>query len=121
MNLLMAVACGYGVSPMVTSEELWASRKRLRCCHTQGTHSTMRTSSVLRVRLLISVSRSFRRRKRPRKPFSGSVWLAHSTHLLVNKDTQRSYTCVLGQCTSHSQELLLEVRKQGGWNRSEGL
>lgn len=39
------------------------------------------TSSIFRTRPLISVSMSFRLRNRPRKPFTGSVWLAQSTHL----------------------------------------
>lgn len=39
------------------------------------------TSSTFLTRPLISVSMSFRLRNRPRKPFTGSVWLAQSTHL----------------------------------------
>lgn len=69
-------------SPMVTSEELWLSRKRLRWCQTRGTQSMIFTSSVLRVRLPISISISFLLRWRPRNPFTGSMWLAHRTHLL---------------------------------------
>ncbi len=68
-------------SPIVTSEELCVSRKRLRWCQTHGIHSIILTSSPFLTRLLISVSRSFLRRYRPRKPFSGSIWLAHKTHL----------------------------------------
>lgn len=68
-------------SPIVTSEELCVSRKRLRLCQTHGIHSIILTSSPFLTRLLISVSRSLRRRNRPRKPFTGSVWLAHKTHL----------------------------------------
>ncbi len=33
------------------------------------------------IRLPISISISFLLRNRPRKPFTGSMWLAHSTHL----------------------------------------
>lgn len=45
--------------PMVTSEELCVSRKRLRWCQTRGIQSMIFTSSMLRVRLPISVSISF--------------------------------------------------------------
>lgn len=45
------------------------------------------TSSVLRARPLISVSMSFLLRKRPRKPFTGSVWLAQSTHLVESRNS----------------------------------
>lgn len=69
-------------SPIVTSDELWVSRKRFRWCQTRGTQSMIFTSSALRVRLPISTSISFLLRYRPRNPFTGSVWLAQSTHLL---------------------------------------
>ncbi|TNN58917.1 hypothetical protein EYF80_030830 [Liparis tanakae] len=51
--------------PMVTSEELCASRKRLRWCQTRGIQSMILTSSMLRVRLPISVSISFLLRDLP--------------------------------------------------------
>ena len=68
-------------SPIVTSDELWVSRNLLRCCHTFGIQSKMRFRSLLRTPSWTSTSNKRRRKNRPRKPFTGSMWLAHKTHL----------------------------------------
>lgn len=69
----------------MTSEELWVSRKLLRWCHVLGIQSIILTRSLLRIFLSISISISFLRRYLPKKPFTGSVWFAHNTHLQIKK------------------------------------
>lgn len=81
--------------PIVTSEELWASKNLFRCCQTFGIQSIILTSSAFLILPLISVSISFLLRKRPRKPLTGSVWLAHSTHLWQNRKNVHRYSLML--------------------------
>lgn len=66
--------------PMVTSEELCVSRNWLRWCQTRGNQSTTRARSESRAPTPHSVSTRRRIRNRPSSPFTGSMWLAHSTH-----------------------------------------
>lgn len=77
--------------PIVTSEELWASKNLFRCCQTLGIQSIILTSSAFLILPLISVSMSFLLRKRPRKPLTGSVWFAHSTHLWQDSRKRPSF------------------------------
>lgn len=81
--------------PIVTSEELWASKNLFKCCQTLGIQSIILTSSAFLILLLISVSINFLLRKRPRKPLTGSVWLAHSTHLWQSRKNVHHYSLVL--------------------------
>lgn len=80
-------------SPMVTSEELCVSRKLLRWCHVFGIQSMILMSSLLRMFFSISVSISFLLRYLPKKPLTGSVWLAHSTHLGRKDKCQVATNC----------------------------
>lgn len=68
-------------SPMVTSEELCVSKKLLRWCHAFGSQSIILMRSLLRAFLSISVSISFLLKYLDKNPLTGSVWLAHNTHL----------------------------------------
>lgn len=68
------------ILPIVTSEELCVSRNLLRWSQTLGTQSMILFRSLLRIPVLTSASTSFRRRYLPRNPFTGSMWLAQSTH-----------------------------------------
>lgn len=81
--------------PIVTSEELWASKNLFRCCQTLGIQSMIFTSSAFLILPLISVSMSFLLRKRPRKPLTGSVWFAHSTHLWQNSRKGHYFSSML--------------------------
>lgn len=81
--------------PIVTSEELWASKNLFRCCQTLGIQSIILTSSAFLILPLISVSISFLLRKRPRKPLTGSVWFAHSTHLWHNSRNGHYFSVML--------------------------
>ena len=66
----------------MTSAELCASRKLLRCCQQRGIHSMILSSSRSRLRDSSSLWMSRRRRKRRRSPWTGSVWLARRIHLI---------------------------------------
>lgn len=84
--------------PIVTSEELWASKNLFRCCQTLGIQSIILTSSAFLILPLISVSISFLLKKRPRKPLTGSVWFAHSTHLWHNSRNGHQFLFHATEC-----------------------
>lgn len=96
--------------PIVTSEELWASKNLFRCCQTFGIQSIILTSSAFLILPLISVSISFRLRKRPRKPLTGSVWFAHSTHLWQNSRNGHYFSSMLLSATIPDYISLLTSR-----------
>lgn len=99
--------------PIVTSEELWASKNLFRCCQTLGIQSIILTSSAFLILPLISVSISFLLRKRPRKPLTGSVWFAHSTHLRQNSRNGHYFSSMLLSPTISDYISLLTSRLSG--------
>lgn len=99
--------------PIVTSEELWASKNLFRCCQTLGIQSIILTSSAFLILPLISVSISFLLKKRPRKPLTGSVWFAHSTHLWHNSRNGHQFSSMLLSVTILDYISLLISRLSG--------
>lgn len=99
--------------PIVTSEELWASKNLFRCCQTLGIQSIILTSSAFLILPLISVSMSFLLRKRPRKPLTGSVWFAHSTHLWQDSRKGHHFCSMLMTLTIPDYISLLIYRLSG--------
>jgi len=67
-------------SPIVTSVELWVSNRRFSCCHSNWIHCTIWSSRLHSVLSLTDDSAILRRKYRPRKPCTGSIWFAHKTH-----------------------------------------
>lgn len=103
--------------PIVTSEELWASKNLFRCCQTLGIQSMIFTSSAFLILPLISVSMSFLLRKRPRKPLTGSVWFAHSTHLGQNSRKGHYFSSMLLSATiPHYISYFRIIRIQRGYS-----
>lgn len=110
----------HGLKDRVRSQHPWAlfpalcdMEPSLCYCQTLGIQSIILTSSAFLILPLISVSISFLLKKRPRKPLTGSVWFAHSTHLWHNSRNGHQFSSVLLSVTILDYISLLISRLSG--------